>query len=161
AKDSDDGAAVHDIIGHAKHAGEGTGDGTAHDICWNDLQCTLCGKLNSAFGNTKKAHEQRGDTGVFFRLVKPGAAQECCHTNRERGNGNRSGGHTHGKGSASGNESAAEKEWRVIKGPAHISCDHRANDSAKNEGRGTLHAGQGDREGIEKRCNRSTDKIDK
>src|SRR5699024_1026884 len=68
AKDSDDGAAVHDIIGHAKHAGEGTGDGTAHDICWNDLQWTRGGKRNSAFGNTKKAHEQRGDTGVFFRL---------------------------------------------------------------------------------------------
>src|SRR5699024_3219132 len=134
---------------------------SAHDICWNDLQWTRGREWDSTFGNAKESHEQRGDTGVFFRLVKPSAAQERCHTNCEWRNGNRGSGHTHGQGIASGNESAAEEECRFIKGPAHICCDHRANDSAKNQGRGTLHAGQGDREGIEKRCNRSTDEVDK
>ena len=57
AEDSDNGAAVHDVIRNTKHASQCTSDGANDHVGGDNLQRTRSGKRYSAFCDTEEAHE--------------------------------------------------------------------------------------------------------
>src|SRR5699024_1813046 len=97
------------------------------------------------------------DTASIFRLAKPGTAQHgsCCH--RNRWDGSRGGTHpTRKRIPSSAVPTTAEQHRRIARPPTP-----KATSARNKKGNVPCIRGEGDGEGIEKRCNRNASEIDK